>query len=212
MIDFSEQLSKYLPKDAAPIISTWINDTGCQFRISRSRSTKLGDYTSPFNGNPHKISVNHDLNPYAFLITTIHEFAHLQTWQRYKNKVKPHGMEWKQSYQELMRPFLQLQIFPTDVLHAIIQYMDNPAASSCTDLQLYRTLKTYDRASSPLVTTVESVTEGSIFMIKSGRVFQKKEKVRKRYKCIELATNKMYLFHPIAEIALINNTDKISDI
>lgn len=211
MMDFSAQLSKYMPKDAAPIISTWINDTGCQFRISRSRRTKLGDYTSPFNGNPHRISVNRDLNPYAFLITTIHEFAHLQTWQRFKNNVKPHGTEWKQSYQELMRPFLKLPIFPSDVLQAIVVYMDNPAASSCTDLNLFRVLKTYDKNSDFPLTTVEDVAEGSIFTIKGGRVFQKKEKVRKRYKCVELATKKMYLFHPVAEIVLLDDLKKRSD-
>jgi len=86
MTDFSKQLSKYMPATAAPIISAWINDSGCKFRISRSRRTKLGDYTAPFRGETHKISVNHDLNPYAFLITTVHEFAHLKTWQQHQRK------------------------------------------------------------------------------------------------------------------------------
>lgn len=203
MVDFSKQLSKYMPEGAAPIISTWINDTGCQFRISKSRKTKLGDYTAPFRGAPHKISVNHDLNPYAFLITSIHEFAHLKTWQQKKNLVKPHGTEWKANYKELMLPFLKLQIFPPDVLQAIVKYMDNPAASSCTDLHLFRVLRQYDQGNGAPLTTVESIAEGTIFSVKGGRVFQKKEKLRKRYKCIELATNRMYLFHPIAEVNIV---------
>ncbi len=210
MADFSKQLSKYMPAAAAPIISTWINDTGCQFRIARSRKTKLGDYMAPFRGQPHRISINHDLNSYAFLITTIHEFAHLQTWQRYKNKVKPHGVEWKSSYKELMYPFLQLAIFPPDILAAIARYMDNPAASSCTDLHLYRTLKGYDKNNEKGLTTVEDVEENSIFVIKGGRVFQKKEKLRKRYKCIELATKKIYLFHPVAEVVLLPEYNSMS--
>lgn len=106
--DYSKQLSRYIPQQAAPIIATWIIDSGCLFRIARSRKTKLGDYTAPFKGEPHKISVNHDLNPYAFLITTIHEFAHLKTWQQFKNKVKPHGIEWKNHFKILMEPFLKL--------------------------------------------------------------------------------------------------------
>lgn len=202
MPDFSEQLGQYMPEAAAPIISAWINDTGCQFRIARRRKTKLGDYTAPFKGAPHKISINHDLNPYAFLITTIHEFAHLQTWQRYKNRVKPHGTEWKQYYKELMAPFLQLEIFPPDIQQAISQYMDNPAASSCTDLDLYRTLRKYDKSTTALQ-TVESIPANSIFALDNGRTFQKLEKLRKRYKCKELSTARIYLFHPVAEVILI---------
>ncbi|GHE48927.1 SprT-like domain-containing protein [Sphingobacterium griseoflavum] len=210
MADFSKQLSKYMPASAAPIISTWINDTGCQFRIARARRTKLGDYRAPFRGQPHRISINHDLNSYAFLITTIHEFAHLHTWQRYKNSVKPHGVEWKSTYKELMSPFLQLAIFPADILAAISRYMDNPAASSCTDVQLYRTLKGYDKQVVTGLTTVEDIEENSIFVVRGGRVFQKKEKLRKRYKCLELSTNKLYLFHPVAEVVRLTEYNSIN--
>lgn len=195
-----------MPEAAAPIISTWINDTGCQFRIARSRRTKLGDYTAPFRGAPHKISVNHDLNPYAFLITTVHEFAHLRTWQQYKHRVKPHGAQWKQHYKELMAPFLQLNIFPADIQAAILQYMENPAASSCTDVQLYRTLKRHD-TNKPEQYTIEAIPTNSIFALQNGRVFQKLEKLRKRYKCVEIGTEKIYLIHPIAEVILLKEVE-----
>ena len=208
MPDFSTQLSRYMPEAAAPIISAWINDTGCQFRVSRSRRTKLGDYTAPFRGAPHKISVNHDLNPFAFLITTIHEFAHLQTWLHYKNKVKPHGSEWKTQYKQLMAPFLQLGIFPEDICHAVVQYMENPAASSCTDVHLYRTLRKHDKNASERF-TIESIPAHSLFALENGRIFEKGEKLRKRYKCVERSTGRTYLIHPIAEVILIQEADVI---
>lgn len=195
-----------MPEAAAPIISAWINDTGCQFRITRSRRTKLGDYTAPYLGAPHKISVNHDLNPFAFLLTTIHEFAHLQTWQQHKHRVKPHGPEWKGYYKQLMSPFLRLGIFPADIRQAIVQYMENPAASSCTDVHLYRALKKYDENASGQC-TIESIPTNSIFALENGRVFQKKEKLRKRYKCVELSTDRTYLIHPIAEVLLIKEAE-----
>lgn len=204
MPDYTKQLSKYMPEAAAPILSKWIVDTGCQFRISKSRSTKLGDYTAPFRGSPHKISVNNDLNQYAFLITAIHEFAHLMTWQKHKHTVKPHGEDWKLNFKMLMQPFLKLNIFPNDILVAIVNYMDNPAASSCTDLNLYRILRTYDQQAGSVL-TIENIAVDSIFAIKDGRIFQKKEKLRKRYKCVELSSNKIYLFHPIAEVYLPSN-------
>lgn len=200
MPDFSKQLSKYIPAEAAPIISQWINDTSCRFKVTKSRSTKLGDYRSPFRGSPHQITVNHDLNPYSFLLTTVHEFAHLKTYQDFKNRVKPHGEEWKNNFKSLIQPFLKLNILPADVVIAINAYMNNPAASSCTDLNLYRVLKKYDTKVSDTITHVEELPEQAIFKMKNGRTFQKMEKLRKRYKCLELSTNRIYLFHPIAEV------------
>lgn len=188
-----------MPEEAAPIISNWINDTGCLFKISRSRSSKLGDYRAPFRGSPHRISVNYDLNPYSFLITTIHEFAHLQTWNKHQHRVKPHGTEWKNHFKQLMDPFLKLSIFPADIKQAILNYMENPAASSCTDLHLFRTLKAYDTAKSSAL-TVESLEDGHYFALKNGRSFQRIGKIRKRYKCMELSTRRIYLFNPIAEV------------
>lgn len=202
MADFSKQLSKYIPAEAAPIISQWINDTGCRFKVTRSRKTKLGDYRAPFQGSAHQITVNHDLNPYAFLITTIHEFAHLKTYQTFKHAVKPHGKEWKNNFKELLFPFLKLNIFPDDIIHALSTYMDNPAASSCTDLNLFRTLKKYDIKQSETI-HIEQVAESSIFSLENGRVFKKGSKRRTRYECVEIKTNKLFLFHPLAEVYLV---------
>lgn len=199
MPDFSKQLSKYLPAAAAPVISAWINDTKCRFTVARRRKTKLGDYQAPYRGTPHKISVNHDLNPYAFLITTVHEFAHLKTWTEHKHTVKPHGPEWKRNFRQLMQPFFKLDIFPADVTSALQSYMSNPAASSCTDMRLYRTLRRFDPVQNK-VFTVETLSPGTCFSLEDGRVFRILEKRRTRFKCEELKTGRMYLFHAFAEV------------
>ena len=141
----TEILSQYMPAEAAPLIARWIDYFKCDFKISRRRSTKFGDYRHPFRGEGHRISVNYDLNPFAFLITTVHEFAHLHTWNEYQRRVKPHGTEWKSNFRKMMRPFMELNIFPDEIRYAINAYLENPAASSCTDLNLYRVLKKYDR-------------------------------------------------------------------
>lgn len=204
MPDYSLQLSKYMPASAAPIISQWITDSKCLFRISRTRASKLGDYRPPHGGQGHRISVNHNLNAYAFLITTIHEFAHLKTWNHYQNKVRPHGKEWKIHFRQLMQPFIRTGIFPADVDAALARYMDNPAASSCTDLNLFRILKKYDIQNNGMK-AVEQLAEDTIFALKNGRVFQKKEKIRKRYRCVELKTQRIYLFSPIAEVTVLES-------
>jgi hypothetical protein len=195
-------LSKYIPDEAAPLISKWIDFYQCDFKISKKRDTKLGDYRPPFNGDGHKISVNYNLNPYAFLVTTVHEFAHLVTWKEHKHLAKPHGQEWKSNFKRMMEPFFEFDIFPMDVKKAIVTYLHNPAASSCSDLNLYKTLRNYDKKD-PSMVSVEQIPIHHSFMMKNGRVFKKMEKIRKRYRCIEVKTGLIYLFSPIAEVQLL---------
>jgi SprT protein len=174
-----------MPAEAAPVIARWIDYFQCEFKISRNRATKLGDYRHPFKDSGHKISVNNNLNSYAFLVTTVHEFAHLLTWNEHKNKAKPHGLEWKRNFKRMMSPFLEQQLFPLDIQEAISAYLINPAASSCTDLKLSRALRSYDAAQTKFV-RLEEVQNGLMFSIKDGRKFKKGEQLRKRYRCTSL--------------------------
>ena len=203
-MDKVKVLEKYLPPDAAPLIGRWIDYFKCEFKISRNRGSKFGDYRSPYGGKGHRISVNYDLNPYAFLVTTVHEFAHLHTWNEHKQKAKPHGTEWKANFKKMMQPFFEKDIFPSDVKDAITSYLNNPAASSCSDLNLYRSLRKYD-APKESVLTVEKVPLKALFKIKGGRIFRKEEQLRKRFKCVEIATKRVYLFSPVAEVELVED-------
>jgi SprT protein len=194
-------LAKYLPEGTAPIIARWIDYYQCEFKISRSRSSKYGDYRAPFKDSGHRISVNYNLNSYAFLVTTVHEFAHLLTWNEHKGKAKPHGTEWKGNFKKMMRPFFDAHSFPDDIQRAIISYLQNPAASSCSDLNLFRTLRQYDKVAADVI-TVEKLPPNSIFEMKNGRVFRKELQIRKRYRCVEIKTGAVYLFNPLAEVVL----------
>jgi SprT protein len=193
-------LAQYMPPVAAPIIARWIDYFQCEFKISRNRTTKLGDYRHPFKGVGHKISVNNNLNAYAFLVTTVHEFAHLLTWNDHKNKVKPHGEEWKRNFKRMMVPFMDKQVFPEDIHKAIVSYLNNPSAASCTDLKLSRALKRYDQADGVL--RLEELPLDAVFTIKDGRRFKKGERLRKRYRCVCLDNGNTYLFNPLAEVIL----------
>ena len=191
-------LAKYIPAEAAPIVARWIDYFKCDFKVSRGRNTKFGDYRPPYNGENHRISVNFNLNPYAFLVTTVHEFAHLQTWNEHKGRAKPHGIEWKLNFKKMMKPFFEKEVFPSDLKLAINSYLENPAASSCSDLNLVRALKRYDAQTNAV--HVEALAMKTIFKLKDGRVFRKEELIRKRFKCLELKTKRMYLFSPLAEV------------
>jgi SprT protein len=194
-------LSQYMPEGAAPIIARWIDYFQCEFKISKNRATKLGDYRHPFKGVGHKISVNNNLNIYAFLVTTVHEFAHLLTWNEHKNKVKPHGEEWKRNFKRMMAPFIDKGFFPEDVQQAIVSYLNNPSAASCTDLKLSRALKKYDELLHVL--RLEELPIHTLFTIKDGRQFKKGERLRKRYRCVCINNGNTYLFNPLAEVKLL---------
>ncbi len=192
-----EIISKYIPEQTVDLVLQWIEQYNFRMRIKRKRNTKLGDYRPPHNGNGHFITVNYDLNKYAFLITLVHEVAHLTNWDKHKNKVKPHGAEWKKDFRDLMLPLLKQNIFPNDVGHAITQYMQNPAASSCSDIQLMRVLKRYDNKRT---VHLEELPHRATFKIANGKTFVKGEKQRTRFKCTELKTKQTYLVSALMEV------------
>lgn len=196
----SDILKKYLPEPAVGTIAGWIVAYDFKLKIKKERSTRLGDYTSPQGGLNHVITINHNLNKYAFLITLVHEVAHLVTYNMYKNSVNPHGKEWKQNFKHLMQPFLTPDMFPLEVFSALRNYMLNPAASSCSDVQLLRMLKLYDENTNTLF--LEHLPLHSLFLYNGHRVFKKGEKVRKRFRCIEIATGAIYLFNPLSEVEI----------
>jgi hypothetical protein len=81
--------------------------------------------------------------------------------------------------------------------------MQNPSASSCTDIQLLKTLKLHDKDSDFVF--LEYLPINVHFLYKGSRVFVKGEKIRKRYKCIEISTGLTYLFNPLSEVELFEN-------
>ena len=190
-------LSHFIPELAVPLMLRWINFFKAELKITHGRQTKLGDYRSPYDGNTHRISINNNLNKFAFLTTLVHEFAHLSCWNKFQNSVKPHGEEWKEEFRKAMNPVFALDIFPPDVKIALENYLKNPKAASCSDASLLRTLRKYDQIKDEGV-AVEQLPQAAIFALKNGRVFKKQEKIRKRYRCIELATKSIYLFNPLA--------------
>jgi SprT protein len=142
--------------------------------------------------------VNHNLNKYSFLITLTHEVGHLTAWNKFGNKILPHGAEWKDEFKFHLKPILELKIFPGDINDCLNHYTLNPKASSCADINLMKVLKKYDTNSSYV--HLEDIPVQSIFKLKNGRAFIKGEKIRRRYKCVDVNNKKEYLVSPVAEV------------
>lgn len=194
-------LLKYLPPQSHEYVAFVVKTYPAHVHISSQRISKLGDFRPSSHGRLHRISINHNLNPYAFLITLMHEYAHLLNWERHRNKVKPHGQEWKQEFKNLMHPLMNRSVFPETILNALHKYMSNPAASSCADKTLMLALRTFDQEQKHYLCDLE---QDAVFRLSSGKMFIRKEKRRKFYTCIELHSGKKYLVNELAEVELFN--------
>ncbi|MFZ4058325.1 MAG: SprT-like domain-containing protein [Ferruginibacter sp.] len=197
-----QQLKDYLPDNSYEEVIAYLNHFKVELTITRERKSVLGDYRNAHSGKHHRISVNGNLNPYAFLITLLHELAHLLTYERFGHRVQAHGKEWKNEFSKILAGFMLKKIFPDDIYKALLRTLHNPAASSCADVGLLRVLRKYDEPETGKLATVliESLPMGASFYIKGGRAFRTKEKLRKRIQCVEISTGKLYLFSPVYEV------------
>lgn len=178
------------------MVHAWLHQNPVQVRVARPRQTKLGDFRSASGTQPHRVSVNADLNKYAFLVTLVHEFAHYSTYVSMRRWVAPHGPAWKSEYAKLMRPFLSPEVFPADVLSALQHHLQDAPASSCTDHNLMRVLMRYDAEPRQLL---EALPDRAVFRF-NERVFVKGPQLRKRYKCHCLNDRRNYIIDPLAEV------------
>ena len=197
------QLRSYLPEGSFEDVNHYLVHYKVQLTVTRQRQSVLGDYRHAHDGKGHRISINGNLNKYSFLITLLHELAHLFTYERYGHRVQAHGQQWKDEFSKILAQFLSKKLFPPEIESALFQTLKNPAASSCGDEKLLRVLRNYDAKKQDHF-LVEQLNEGQPFKIKGDRVFIKGPKIRTRYKCIEPATKKWYLFSGIYEVIIDN--------
>ncbi|CAM4149198.1 SprT-like domain-containing protein [Flavobacterium weaverense] len=196
----SETLSRYLPEHAVKPVFELIVANQVHLKIVNERQTRHGDYRKGLNGK-HEITVNSNLNKYKFLITLIHEISHLVAFEKFGRNIKPHGNEWKFSFQRLMVPYIRPEIFPAQLLPLLARHFKNPTASSDTDTTLALALKQFDQVNDK--NYVFEIPYGSIFRISNGKIFKKIAVRTKRFECLEISSGKMYLFNPNAEVELL---------
>ena len=198
MNERKEILKKYLPENSIELVLDLLDKHPCQVKIVKNRKTKHGDFKNYPNGDV-QITINNDLNPYRFLLTLIHEIAHLITFEKFK-RVKPHGVEWKRNFQHVMLPFINPDIYPKEILSKLAHYLINPKASTDSDINLSLALKQLDKETDK--TFIFELPLASKFK-HNKKVFIKGQKRRTRYECVEVFTDKKYLFHANAEVDLL---------
>ena len=197
-----ETLAKFLPDHAVKPAFELIVTHGVHLKIVNERATRHGDYRKGLSGK-HEITVNGSLNKYRFLMTLIHESAHLVAFEKYGRNIKPHGQEWKHTFQQLMVPYIRPEIYPNHLLPLLARHFRNPSATSDTDTTLALALKQYDNQNDK--NYVFEIPYGSVFRIKNGKIFKKIAVRTKRFECLEISSGKLYLFNPNAEVEVIQS-------
>ena len=195
-------LSSFLPEGSFEEVAYYLHHYKVHLTITRERQSILGNYRNKVFDKNHRISVNGNLNKYSFLITLLHELAHLLAHEKYGHRIQAHGKQWKEEYGKILSEFIPKKNFPPEIEKLLAQSLKNPAATTCTEPHLIRALKKYDVKKEGYF-FVEELPAGSLFKVNSGAIFKKGERIRKRFKCVEVATKKVYLFSPVYEVMQI---------
>ena len=195
-------LAQYLPAIAVEYCSELIMLYKLHLHIDVERKDRLGDY-SPHLGKGNRISINHNLNPYDFLITFTHELAHHTAHKKFENNHQPHGSEWKEEFKNQMRPMVRLHFFPPDIEAPLIRHMSKPKYTHSGDLALTKALIKYNRESDTVL--LDDLKEGDLFKMSArARVIMRKGQKRRTYvHCEDIGSGKKYLVHAVARIVPI---------
>ncbi|HMM11197.1 MAG TPA: SprT-like domain-containing protein [Bacteroidales bacterium] len=205
-------LDKHLPAGTAPAIYEKLEAGKVFLRITRKRASKLGDFRPATRTMPHRISVNHDLNPYEFLFTLLHELAHHEAYVRYGRRHKPHGPEWRAIFGDLVKPYLGQNIFPPDLEQGIIEHFSKAGITDCSDSKLRDLFKRYDPQPEPgsasTLPTIDMIPLNCRFAIPDGRQFIKLAIRRKRFSCYCYTDKRMYVFGPKVHVMVLDQEGK----
>jgi SprT protein len=198
-----QALAAFLPEGSFDDVVAFLHHYKVHLTVTKKRKTVLGDYRHAFRGQNHRITVNSNLNKYEFLITLLHELAHLLTFEQYGNRAEAHGSEWKNHYRILLKQFIEKKIFPADIEKALQRSVSNPAATANGEVALILVLRKYDAQRREGYCHVAELPAGSFFQTDDKKIFQKGDKRRSRFTCTEIKTGLKYSFSPVYEVRLI---------
>ncbi|WP_161622707.1 SprT-like domain-containing protein [Cesiribacter andamanensis] len=198
-----QTLEAYLPETAVDYCTDLWRLYGFTLKIKGDRKTKLGDFRVNRTTGEVTITVNGSLNKQAFLVTYLHEVAHLLAWRQHRGSIKPHGPEWQLHFQLLMAPLLTAEVFSPVVLLPLKKYMQRPSASTASCPALWIALRSLDTpvldSSGRGLLLLAQVPDGATFRFCQTE-YLKVEKKRTRALCQNLSNGRRYLISTAAQV------------
>ena len=191
------QIQSYLPKHVQPFLN-WETKKPVHFHLANNRKSKWGYFKAGIHNKPHVVSLNADLNPHAFLFTLVHEMAHVLCWEQFGRSVRPHGEEWKEIFRHQLFELFKQDVFPPDLIKPIWNTITKPRASCNANPDLIKAFAKYDESTE--LVFIDTIATNQVFEATNGKQFIKGEKLRTRFKCKELSTNRWYVFSSTAQV------------
>lgn len=187
-------LEKYLPDNTLPHLKSWFGAYSIHIKITKGRNSKLGDYRK-MPDKSHQITINSTLQPQLFFFVLTHELAHLLAFEKYGNRISPHGAEWKNTFRIMLLE--SFSIYEENLKPIILKFSKSPKANfmASPDLVRYFHIEDYEDETS----YIEDLIPGEKFCYKK-QIYIIEEKRKKNYLCLNLNTQKKYIFKPLARV------------
>ncbi len=188
-----DQLQSYIPKNGLFFIEKWIKSYALTLKITKNRQTKLGDYRKIRANMRHQITINGDLNREAFFFVFTHEIAHMMVYDTYAfGDVMPHGVEWKTIFGNLLKE--SVAVYPNHLQGYILKHAQSPKASVGADINIAKFLINDAKLNQYYL---DEIANGEQFVL-NKKIYKKGEKIKLRYICCEIKTQKKYLINASA--------------
>ncbi|MFW5706640.1 MAG: SprT-like domain-containing protein, partial [Bacteroidota bacterium] len=198
-LQHKEILHRYFPEETVDQVSSILLRHAIQLKLTRTRITKLGDYRPPLRGKGHRITINGSLGRHMIYLVFLHELAHLLVWNKYGNKARPHGRQWKEEFASLLQNAIYHALIPGHLKEQVLDFSKNIKATFAAHPALWKALRVIDSGSLQQV-MVEDIPLDGLFVAANGRLFKREDKIRTRYRCYCLSNHRRYLFHAMAVV------------
>ena len=192
-----QYLESHLGEQRSKGVLRYLDELDCAFKLVPTRVSKLGDFR--VKGQQKSISINKQANSYRFMLTLMHEMAHLKTYNEFGFKVKPHGAEWKNNYRQMMQLFhIQALFQDTEALQQLfMEELRQPKACAGVKIDREKILNSFDEGNDlPLL---EELAINSLFVFR-GKQYRKIQNRRTRVLCLRLDSQKQYTINKASKV------------
>lgn len=191
-------LERHIPVNSIPFLKKWFGSYALHIKITGNRKSKLGDYCKK-SDKTHQITINGTLPPPLFFFVLSHELAHLIAFETHGPRIAPHGIEWKNTYREMILE--SLQVYEPDLQMLILEYARAPKANFMASPKLVKYFHVEDYEDETSYLEDLKITDRFTYR---QQIYQIDGIRKKNYLCTNIKTEKKYIFKPLARVEKVS--------
>lgn len=170
-----------------------------KMHIKTEKNSYKGLCRMPLNASDYyKITVCRTDNEDLFFLVFLHEVAHMEVNIKYGRKVLAHGMEWSNTFRALIIQSIKNSCFNDYSAKVLTDFLSKGVL--ITTAKMHKIEALIENNSNPDIIRVLQVPENALFILQGGKIFKKCERIKTRYRCIDVKTGKAYRVHPNAPV------------